>query len=161
MAEIDSRLDSLGLALPAPLELAAEDRPNHAAVCRQDSYAWVSGQGPMDGDRALVVGRVGDDLTLEQGAEAARLAGLSMLALLKHEFGDLDRITRWLRVVGYVNCVPGFTSTPAVINGFSDLIVSLWGENGNHARSAPGVTALPLNVPVIVEAMVQVEPGTS
>ena len=111
----------------------------------------------MDGDEPLAVGKVGSDLTVEQGAEAARLTALSMLALLKDRLGDLDRVSRWIRAVGYVNCTTGFGLTPLVVNGFSDLIVDVWGQNGVHARSAPGVAALPLNVPVIVEAMVQVD----
>ena len=157
MSRIEEQLKSLGLTLPAPLQLPVEDRPNHASITLAGGFAYVSGQGPMDGDEPLAVGKVGSDLTVEQGAEAARLTALSMLALLKDRLGDLDRVSRWIRAVGYVNCTTGFGLTPLVVNGFSDLIVDVWGQNGVHARSAPGVAALPLNVPVIVEAMVQVD----
>lgn len=146
----------MGLELPAVLHLPPENRPNHAPISYAGGYAYISGQGPMDGDRPLLVGTVGNELSLEQGAEAARLTCLSMLSLLRQELGDLDRVVRWVRAIGYVNCVPGWPSAPAVVNGFSDLIVDLWGDAGKHARSAPGVTALPLNVPVIVEAMVEI-----
>ena len=99
---------------------------------------------------------VGSDLTLEEGYQAARLTGLSILASLKKELGELDRVTKWLRAVGYVHSAPGFHDNAKVRNGFSDLIVELWGEAGRHARSAPGQGPSPLNVPVIVDAMVVV-----
>jgi enamine deaminase RidA (YjgF/YER057c/UK114 family) len=102
-----------------------------------------------------VRGKLGRDLTVQEGYDAARLSGLSMLASLKHAFGDLDRIAGWARAVGYVNCTPDFAETFLVVNGFSDLILELWGEPGRHARAAPGVAALPLNLPVVVEATVE------
>lgn len=89
-------------------------------------------------------GLLGQDLTVEQGYEAARLAGLSMLASLKRELGDLDRVTQWIRAVGYVHCAPDFGQNAAVVNGFSDLVVELWGDAGRHARSAPGQGHFPL-----------------
>ena len=101
--------------------------------------------------------RIGDDLTLEQGYDAARLTALSILASLKRELGDLDRVTRWLRAVGYVHCAPGFGQNAAVTNGFSDLVVELWGDAGRHARSSPGQGPSPLNVPIIVDAIVAVD----
>ena len=101
-------------------------------------------------------GVVGGDLTLDEGYNAARLTGLSILASLKRELGDLDRVTQWLRAVGYVQTAPDFHDNAKVLNGFSDLIVELWGENGRHARSAPGQGPSPLNVPVIVDAIVAV-----
>jgi enamine deaminase RidA (YjgF/YER057c/UK114 family) len=100
-------------------------------------------------------GKVGEMLTVEQGYEAARLCALSMLAGLKEALGDLDRIAAWVRAVGYVNCIPGFPHTFRVVNGFSELILDLWGEAGRHARAAPGVAALPLDIPVVVEATVE------
>jgi hypothetical protein len=118
--------------------------------------AYVAGHGPFDGPSPLAQGVVGADLTLEDGYEAARLTALSMLASLERELGDLNRITQWLKVVGYVHCTPGFESNAAVLNGFSDLIVELWGDAGRHARSAPGQGPSPLNVPIIVDAIVAV-----
>ena len=96
------------------------------------------------------------NLTLEQGYRTARLAGLAIIASLKQELGDLDRVTKWLRAVGYVQTAPGFHDNAKVVNGFSDLIVEIWGEAGRHARSAPGQGPSPLNVPIIVDAVVAV-----
>jgi hypothetical protein len=104
----------------------------------------------------LVQGAVGRELTVEEGYRAARLTGLSILASLKHALGDLDRVTKWLRAVGYVQSAPGFHENAKVVNGFSDLIVEVWGDAGRHARSAPGQGSSPLNVPIIVDAFVAV-----
>ena len=95
-------------------------------------------------------------MTPGQGYEAARLTALSVLTSLEHELGDLDRVTRWVKLLGLVNCAPGFTGTPGVINGFSDLVLELWGDAGRHARSAIGVAELPFDIPVEVEAIVEV-----
>jgi enamine deaminase RidA (YjgF/YER057c/UK114 family) len=95
-------------------------------------------------------------VTLEQGYEAARLTGLSILASLKAELGELDRVTGWVKALGLVNCSPGFNVTPAVINGFSDLILDLWGDAGRHARSAIGAAELPFEIPVEIEAIAEV-----
>lgn len=120
--------------------------------------AYVSGHGPTDGPRVLIQGKVGDHragwLSQEVGWEAARLTALAMLASLKAEFGDLDRVSGWLKVLGFVNTAPGFNGTPAVINGFSNLILEVWGDNGHHARSAIGVAELPFDMPVEVEAVI-------
>ena len=104
----------------------------------------------------LVEGVVGRDLTVDEGHEAARLTGLSILASLKLELGELDRVTEWVRAVGYVQTAAGFSDNAKVVNGFSDLIVDLWGESGRHARSAPGQGPSPLNVPIIIDALVAV-----
>jgi hypothetical protein len=120
--------------------------------------AYVAGHPPQaaDGTIARPLGKVGKDLTLEEGYQAARLTALSMLGSLKRELGDLDRVT-WLRVFGMVNCAPDFTDQPAVINGCTDLILELFGpERGQHARSAVGLTALPFGIPVEIEAEVSV-----
>ncbi|MGH2839514.1 MAG: RidA family protein [Solirubrobacteraceae bacterium] len=150
---IEQRLETMGLALPAPLQPPG----NFELVTVHDGLAYIAGHGPFDGSTLLMEGRVGDDLTLEQGYEAARLTALSILASLKRELDDLDRISRWLRVVGYVHCTPGFGQNAAVTNGFSDLIVELWGDAGRHARSSPGQGPSPLNVPIIVDAVVAVD----
>ena len=121
-------------------------------------HAYISGHGPLDGSKPLMQGKVGSDLTPEQGREAARLTGLSIIASLKRELGDLDRVTQWVKVLGFVNCAPGFSGTPGVINGFIELIHSRWGpDRGAHARSAIGVAELPFDIPVEVEAICEVE----
>lgn len=118
--------------------------------------AYVAGHAPIDGSKVLVHGVVGKDVTVEDGYRAARLTALSILASLKRVLGDLDRVTRWLRAVGYVQAAPGFHDNAKVVNGFSDLIVEVWDDAGRHARSAPGQGSSPLNVPIIVDAMVAV-----
>ena len=146
---IAQKLQDLNLSLPAPLQPPG----NFELVTLHGGLAYIAGHGPFDGSRLLMAGRVGDDLTLEQGYEAARLTALSILATLQRELGDLDRVTRWIRAVGYVHCAPGFGQNAAVTNGFSDLIVELWGDAGRHARSSPGQGPSPLNVPVIIDAI--------
>jgi enamine deaminase RidA (YjgF/YER057c/UK114 family) len=118
--------------------------------------AYVAGHTAVSGTNVLAQGVVGRDLTVEEGYQAARLTALSILASLKKELGDLDRVTQWLRAVGYVQAAPDFHENAKVVNGFSDLIVDLWGEPGRHARSAPGQGPSPLNVPIIVDAIVAV-----
>jgi enamine deaminase RidA (YjgF/YER057c/UK114 family) len=116
--------------------------------------AFVSGHGPLDGEQLLASGRVGAEVSVEEGYDAARATCLSMLASLKQELGELDRVAAWLKLLGFVNCAEGFNATPAVINGFSDLILELWGDAGRHARSAIGAGELPFGMPVEVEAVV-------
>ena len=118
--------------------------------------AYVAGHPAISGTQILTQGVVGRDLTLEEGYNAARLTALSILASLKKELGELERVKRWLRAVGYVQTAPHFHDNAKVLNGFSDLIVELWGDDGRHARSAPGQGPSPLNVPVIVDAIVAV-----
>lgn len=150
---IEAKLEALGLTLPAPLVPPG----NFQLVKLHAGLAYIAGHGPFDGSTLLVEGLIGRDLTLEVGYDAARLTALSILASLKRELGDLDRITQWIRTVGYVHCAPGFGQNAAVLNGFSDLIVELWGDAGRHARSAPGQGPSPLNVPIIVDAIVAVQ----
>jgi enamine deaminase RidA (YjgF/YER057c/UK114 family) len=120
--------------------------------------ALVSGHGPQnpDGTVAGPFGKVGAEVSVEQAVRAARLTALSMLASLARELGDLDRIEAWVRIFGMVNSAPGFAAQPAVINGFSDLVIELFGEAGAHARSAVGMAELPFDLPVEVEAEVLV-----
>jgi enamine deaminase RidA (YjgF/YER057c/UK114 family) len=150
---IEAKLEQMGLTLPEPLVPPG----NFQLVKVHEGTAYIAGHGPFDGSTVLVRGLVGRDLTSEEGYEAARLTALSILASLKRELGDLDRVTHWLRAVGYVHCAPGFGENAAVVNGFSDLIVELWGDAGRHARSAPGQGPSPLNVPIIVDAIVAIE----
>lgn len=155
MSAIERRLEELGLRLPAPMAPPAGHEFPFALVRVSGAHAYASGHGPADGAEYLLHGKVGDALTVEQGYDAARLCALSMLAALKQELGELDRVAGWVRVVGYVNCTPGFPQTFLVVNGFSELILELWGEAGRHARAAPGVAALPFDIPVVAEAMVE------
>lgn len=155
----EERLQSLGLILPEPLQVAPGIRLPFAPVRVRGNRAYISGHGPTDssGVTAGPLGKVGAEVTVEQGYQAARLTALSVLGSLKRELGDLDRVKAWLRVFGMVNAAPGFIQTPAVINGFSDLIIELYSpEAGAHARSAIGVAELPLNMPVEIEAEVEV-----
>jgi enamine deaminase RidA (YjgF/YER057c/UK114 family) len=150
---IEEKLDAMDLTLPAPLVPPG----TFELVKVHGGLAYIAGHGPFDGTTAHVQGLVGRDLTLEQAYDAARLTALSMLASLKRELDDLDRVTEWIRVVGYVHGEPGFAQNAKVVNGFSDLIVELWGDAGRHARSAPGQGPSPLNVPIIVDAIVAVK----
>ena len=152
MTSVERRLDELGLRLPEPLEPPG----NFELVKIHDGLAYIAGHGPFDGARPLMQGVVGRDLDSDEAYEAARLTALSMLASLKRELGDLDRVSQWIRAVGYVHCEPGFAENAKVVNGFSDLIVQLWGDAGRHARSAPGQGPSPLNVPIIVDAIAAV-----
>ena len=154
MARIEARLNELGLVLPGPMNPPG----NFDLVKVHAGIAYVAGHAPMDGSEVLVAGVVGGDLTLEQGYEAARLTGLAIVASLKLALGDLDRVTAWLRAVVYVQTAHGFSDNAKVANGFSDLIVDVWGDAGRHARSAPGQGPSPLNVPTIIDAVIAVAP---
>lgn len=156
--KIEEKLQALGLALPEPMQAPPGMRLPFTPVRVRGNRAVISGSGPLnpDGSLAQPLGKVGAQVTLEQGYHAARLTGLAILGSLKRELGDLDRVTAWLRVFGMVNAAPGFTQTPSVINGFSDLILELYGpEVGAHARSAVGLAELPMSIPVEVEAEVE------
>jgi enamine deaminase RidA (YjgF/YER057c/UK114 family) len=156
VAEIEKRLEELGLTLPKPFAPPPGVDFKFDLVRISGGVAYVSGHLPTDGAEVLVQGKVGADVSVEEGYEAARLTGLSILASLKQELGDLDRVSRWVKALGLVNCAPRFSKTPAVINGFSELILELWGDAGRHARSAIGASELPFDVPVEVEAIVEI-----
>jgi enamine deaminase RidA (YjgF/YER057c/UK114 family) len=158
MGVIEDRLSEMGLELPAPVVAPAGVRLPFEFVRAQGELLYISGHGPLDGDRVLHSGRVGAEVTVEQGYDAARATGLSMLASLKLQLGDLDRVTSWVKALGFVRCADGFDATPAVINGFSDLILALWGDAGRHARSAIGAGQLPFGMPVEVEAVAVAAP---
>ena len=156
MGEISDRLDQLGLVLPEPMRAPAGVVFSFDLVRIHDGLAYVSGHGPVDGERTLASGRVDADLSVEQAAAAAQSVGLAILASLQQELGDLDRVESWIRAFGMVNCSPGFNAMPAIINGFSGLIADVWGGPGRHARSAIGVASLPFDWPVEIEAVVAV-----
>ena len=152
----DERLVERGIELPA---LARNPRAsgNFVQARRSRGFLYISGHGPFRDGELAYKGKVGGDLTLEQGYEAARLTGLQLLAVVREELGSLDRVAMWGKLLGMVNCAPGFTQTPAVINGCSDLIVEVFGpERGVHARSAVGMAELPLGMAVEIEAIVEV-----
>jgi enamine deaminase RidA (YjgF/YER057c/UK114 family) len=161
MAKIEKRLADLGLALPPPVKPPPGVVLPFQFVRLVGSRAYVSGHSAQnpDGSIAGPLGKVGRELTVEQGYAAARLTAVSILASLKRALGDLDRIASWARVFGMVNSAPGFNKQPSVINGFSDLILELYGpEVGAHARSAVGMAELPFDIPVEVEAEVEIHP---
>ena len=155
---VEAHLRELGLVLPEPVQAPPGVRLPFAPVRVVGDRVLVSGHGPQnpDGTIAGPFGKVGAEVTVEEGYRAARLTALSMLGSLSRALGDLDRITAWVRVFGMVNSAPGFSSQPAVINGFSDLVLELFGESGAHARSAVGMAELPFNLPVELEAEVRI-----
>jgi enamine deaminase RidA (YjgF/YER057c/UK114 family) len=157
---IDERVQALGLVLPEAFRSPSGALYPFSWVRVRGNRAYVSGHLPLqpDGTLAEPRGKVGDVLTIEQGAAAARLVGLSMLGSLQRELGSLERISAWLRVFGMVNVTPGKTNLALVVNGFSELIVEVFGrERGGHSRSAVGMAELPFGVPVEVEAEVEID----
>jgi enamine deaminase RidA (YjgF/YER057c/UK114 family) len=157
---IESKLEALGLALPESLKLPPGVTLPFPWVRLHGNRAYVSGHGPQNADGSLAAarGKVGLELSLEQARLCARLTALSILGSLKRELGDLDRVSAWLRVFGMVNSAPGFRDQPAVINGFTELIVELYGpQRGRHARSAVGMAELPFGIPVEIEAEVAID----
>jgi enamine deaminase RidA (YjgF/YER057c/UK114 family) len=153
VGRVEGRLEELGLVLPEPIVPPG----NYRLIKVHAGLGYIAGHGPFDGATPVVQGLVGGDLTLAEGYQAARLTALSILATLKRELGELDRVKEWIRAVAYVHCVPGFAENAKVTNGFSDLIIELWGDAGQHARSSPGQGPSPLNVPVIVDAIVVID----
>ncbi len=154
---IEAKLKRMGLVLPQPTRVDPGVKLPFAPVRVIGDRAYISGHGPTnpDGTLALPLGKLGGGVTIEQGYAAARLAGLAILASLKRELGDLERVRAWIKVLGMVNSAEGFTKQPQVINGFSELILELYGpERGAHARSAVGMAGLPFNIPVEIEAEV-------
>ena len=161
MSVIDARLTALGLALPRPLQLPPGVVLPFPWVRVVGTRALISGHGPTNADGSLAAprGKVGTDVSLEQAYAAARLTGLAILGSLQRELGDLDRIAGWTRVFGMVNSAPGFNRQPAVINGFTDLIIEVFGaQAGAHARSAVGLAELPFDIPVEIEGEVELLP---
>ncbi|PZN07788.1 MAG: hypothetical protein DIU69_11070 [Bacillota bacterium] len=150
---VEERLAELGLTLPEVAKPVASYVPG----VLEDGWLYVSGQLPLRAGELAYRGKVGDDVTTEQGYEAARLCALNILAVARALAGSLDRVRRVVKVVGFVNSAPGFTGQPQVVNGASDLLVQVFGEAGRHARSAVGVSELPLNAAVEVEAVFRVE----
>ena len=153
MGAVDKRLEELGITLP-------EMRPpvaNYVPAVRTGNLLFLSGSIPAARpDGTEVRGKLGAGLSVEEGYEAARLVGINLLAVLKTTLGDLDKVNRIVKLLSMVNAAPDFVDTPAVANGCSDLLVEVFGDRGKHARSAVGMAALPLNVPVEIEMVVEV-----
>jgi enamine deaminase RidA (YjgF/YER057c/UK114 family) len=143
---ISDRLEALGIVLPA----VSPPVGSYVGCVESDGVLYVGGHGPIDGKR-VIRGKVGGELSLEDGREAARMTALSMLATVRAEIGDLDRIQRVVKVFGMVNVAPGFTQTPAVIDGCSDLLIEVFGEAGRHTRTAVGMAELPFGIAVEIE----------
>jgi len=157
MAKIEERLATMGFALPPPVKAPPGVALPFRFVQVVGDRAIISGHAPQEADGTIAKprGKVGRDLSVEQGYHAARLTALAILGSLHRALGDLDRIVQWLRVFGMVNSAPGFNQQPSVINGFSDLILELFGaETGAHARSAVGMAELPFDIPVEIEGEV-------
>ena len=150
---VEAKLKELGLELPPTPRPAA----NYVEAVQAGKLLFISGHGPTRDGKMAYVGKVGKDLSVEQGYEAARLVALNCLASAKSVLGDLDRITRVVKVLGMVNCSEDFGDQPKVVNGASDLLVQLFGDSGRHARSAVGMQALPFGIAVEIEMIFEVE----
>lgn len=150
----DDRIKESGLQLPP----ASKPIANYVKYVRTGNLIFLAGHGPTKADGTNIMGKVGKDLSIEQGYEAAKITALSLIATLKDALGgDLSKVKRIVKVNGYVNCLPDFTEQPKVINGCSDLLVQIFGEKGKHARAAMGMVALPMNIAVEIEMVVEVE----
>jgi enamine deaminase RidA (YjgF/YER057c/UK114 family) len=150
----EAKLKELGIVLPTPGAPTA----SYVNAVQTGNLLFLAGKGPLQQDGKDVVGRLGKDMTVEQGYQAARSVAIAHLAVLKKELGDLKRVTRIVKVLGMVNSDPAFTQQPAVVNGYSDLMVAVFGDKGKHARSAVGMAALPNGIPVEVEVIVEIGP---
>ncbi len=150
---IEAKIEKLGLQLPSPATPVA----NYVSAVRTGSLVFLSGHGPMREDGSLITGKLGSDLKVEEGYEAAKRVALGILGSIKGLIGDLDKVTRIVKLLGMVNCESTFKDHPQVINGASDFLVEVFGDKGKHARSAVGMNALPFNISVEIEMVVEVE----
>lgn len=151
--DFDKKLKELGIELYPP----TKPMGNYLKVVRTGNLLFFAGHGPTRADNSNITGKVGKDLTLEQGYDAAKQTGIALLSTLKAEVGDLNKVKRIVKVFGMVNCTENFVDQPKVINGFSDLMVAVFGEKGKHARSAVGMYMLPSNISVEIEMIVEIE----
>ena len=149
----EARIKELGIQLITPTAPVA----NYVKAVRVGNILYLSGHGPDKPEGGVVIGKVGSDLTLEQAKAAARLVGISLLSTIRGEVKDLNKVKRIVKVLGMVNAVPTFEQQPQVINGCSDLMVEVFGEDGKHARSSVGVGSLPNNIPVEIEMIVELK----
>jgi enamine deaminase RidA (YjgF/YER057c/UK114 family) len=149
----EAKLKGLGIDLPSPAAPVA----NFVNVVRVDNLLFLSGNGPLKNDGKFITGKLGENLTIEDGYEAARITGINQIAILKLAIGDLSKVKRIVKVLGMVNASSDFTDHPKVINGYSDLMVEVFGDRGKHARAAVGMGSLPFNIAVEIEMIVEVE----
>jgi enamine deaminase RidA (YjgF/YER057c/UK114 family) len=150
----EARIKELGITLQPPPKPGG----NYVPGVRVGNVLYLSGHGPLQVDgKPGAAGKVGKDLSLEEAQKVARGVGINLLGSARALLGSLDKVKRVVKVLGMVNCAPGFTDTPKVINGFSDLMVEVFGENGRHARSAVGMAELPFSIPVEIEMILEVE----
>ena len=153
MSNVEERLKSLGIKLPNP----PQAQGNYVGAVTSGNLVYLSGSGPMKADGSFIVGKVPTDISQEEAYQAARLTGLNLLATLKAHIGDLDRFQKLIKVLGMVNAEPDFAAQPKVINGFSDLMVEVFGDAGRGARSAVGVGSLPSGISVEIEMIVEIK----
>ena len=151
--DVEQKLRQLGITLP----LSPPPVANYVNAVRTGNLVFMAGKGPKKADGEYITGVVGEELTIEEGYAAARQAGIIQLAALKEEIGDLNKVKRIVKVLGMVNATSDFTNQPEVINGFSDLMVEVFGDRGKHARAAVGMASLPRNIAVEIEMIVEVE----
>ena len=149
----EAKLQELGIELNTPSAPVA----NYVNAVRVGNMIFLSGKGPLKADGKNITGKVGVDLTIEEGYEAARITGINQLSVLKAELGNLNKVKRCVKVLGMVNAAPEFTDHPKVINGYSDLMVAVFGDKGKHARAAVGMGSLPSNIAVEIEMIVEVQ----
>ncbi len=151
--DVEKRIEEIGIVLP---ELSAPVA-NYVHSARTGNLVFLAGKGPSKPEGGYVAGKVGQDLSVEEGYEAAKLVAAAQLSALKMEIGDLNKVVRVVKVLGMVNCTSDFTDQPEVINGFSDTIVEVFGDRGKHARAAVGMGSLPRNIAVEIEMIVEVQ----
>ncbi|MEM9647675.1 MAG: RidA family protein [Bacteroidota bacterium] len=149
----EAKLVEMGVTLSTPSAPVA----NYVNAVRTGNLIFLAGKGPKMDDGEYITGKVGADLSIEEGYEAARITALNQLAVLKAELGNLNKVKRVVKVLGMVNAAPDFVDHPKVINGFSDVMVEVFGERGKHARAAVGMGSLPTNIAVEIEMIVEVE----
>lgn len=152
--DVEQKISELGITLPEPAKPVA----NYVNAVHTGNLVFMAGKGPNRPEGGYITGKVGVDLTIEEGYEAARLAAIIQIAALKAEIGDLNKVVRIVKVLGMVNCASDFGNQPEVINGFSDLMVEVFGDRGKHARAAVGMGSLPRNIAVEIEMIVEVLP---
>lgn len=150
--DAESNLKESGIVLESPSSPVA----NYVNAVRVDNLLFLAGKGPQKSDKTYITGKLGKDLSVEQGYEAARLTAINHLAVLKHELGSLNKVKRIVKVHGMVNCTADFKDHSKVINGYSDLMVEIFGDAGKHARAAVGMNALPLGIAVEIEVIVEI-----
>ena len=151
----EEKLKSMGLRLPEPMEPLA----NYVTAVVDGEILYTSGAGCFEKGKPKYQGKVGAEVSLEEGYDAARITALNLLSTIKAKIGDLDRVQKVIKLLGFVNSAPDFHRQPEVINGASDLLVELFGETGKHARSALGTSNLPMNIPVEIEMIVRIKPA--